>query len=98
MSIYDETYQLWGVKSQIHKFSEELGELLVVMHHWYDGKATDEQLADEIADVEIVCCQLTNLIDSKLIHEAKILKLKRLRRRIDKCVKERNLSNPKSTD
>ncbi len=83
VSIYEEALQAWGVKSQIHKASEELFELGIAMHHWYNDKVTGEQLADEIADVEIVCAQLRFLIGNDLTNNAKIKKLQRLRGRIE---------------
>jgi phosphoribosyl-ATP pyrophosphohydrolase len=86
-SLYEETLQVWGVKAQIHKFSEELGELLVAMHHWYDGKARAEELATEIADVEIVCEQLRTLVGSNKVEHFKTVKLKRLRKRVDDAKK-----------
>jgi NTP pyrophosphatase (non-canonical NTP hydrolase) len=86
-SLYEETLQVWGIKEQIHKFSEELGELLVAMHHWYDEKATKEELADEIADVEIVCGQLRYLVGFKLVDKIKEDKLRRLRGRVDSVKK-----------
>ncbi len=98
MSIFDETYQVWGVKAQIHKASEELFELGVAMHHWYEEKVTDADLADEIADVEIVCGQLRNFIGDKVVDESKVFKLQRLRERVDECLKKKNLSSTTSTD
>ena len=83
MSIYEETLQVWGIKEQIYKFSEEIGELLVAMHHWYDDKARAEELASEIADIEIVCNQLRVLVGSHKVDHFKQFKLERLRKRVD---------------
>jgi NTP pyrophosphatase (non-canonical NTP hydrolase) len=89
MSIFEETYQVWGVSAQIHKFSEELFELGVAMHHWYEDKATNDDLAEEIADVEIACAQLRNLIGTELVDEYKLEKMKRLRKRVDECLEKK---------
>lgn len=90
MNIYEETMQVWGIKSQIHKFSEELFELGVAMHHWYDDKATKMELATEIADVQIMCSQLALLVGQDLVHECKIEKITNLRRRVNLAKEEAN--------
>jgi hypothetical protein len=82
-SLYEETLQVWGVKAQIHKFSEELGELLVAMHHWYEDKMSMHGLAVEIADVEIAGGQLRYLVGSNMVDTIKIDKLRRLRKRVN---------------
>jgi len=92
MSLYDETLECWGVKAQIHKFSEELGELIVAMHHWYDSKCDDLDLAEEIADVEIVCSQLRLLVGDDRVDEFKIVKLSKLRKKVDECKKLKPLT------
>jgi hypothetical protein len=55
----------------------------VAIHHWHDRKAVGWQLAEEIADVEIVCAQLRVLVGSDLVDDIKIKKLIRLRERVE---------------
>ena len=86
--LFTETLQVWGLKAQLMKFSEELGELLVAMHHWYDNKASVKELAEEIADVEIVCAQLRNFVGDDKVNAIKIEKLVRLRKRVDSAKKK----------
>jgi NTP pyrophosphatase (non-canonical NTP hydrolase) len=88
MSVYDDTYQCWGVKNQFYKFSEELFELGTAMHHWYDDKITDEEFADEIADVEIVVAQLTNLMGHDLVSRIKAEKLTKLRKDVEEWLEK----------
>lgn len=83
MNIYEEALRVWGMYAQIAKASKELGELLVAMHHWKDGKCSCADLAEEIADVEIVCNQLRRLVGDKLVNGLKIKKLRELRERVN---------------
>jgi len=83
VNIYEEALVVWGVKSQIAKASEELGELLVAMHHWNEGKCLSVDLAEEVADVEIMCNQLRKLVGDELVTGLKIKKLRELRKRVD---------------
>jgi hypothetical protein len=87
VNIYKEALEVWGINSQIHKFSEELFELGVAIHHWYEDKIFPITLAEEIADVEIVCAQLRSLIGTEMVDERKIFKLKRLRKRVENAKK-----------
>lgn len=92
-TLYEECLDLWGAKEQIFKASEELGELMVAMHHWLGDKATKEQLAEEVADVEIICGQLRCLVGNGLVSNLKLKKLERLRERVDLAKKEKTSSN-----
>jgi NTP pyrophosphatase (non-canonical NTP hydrolase) len=93
MRLFEETLQLWGIKAQIYKFSEEVGELLVAIHHWYDDKATKEELAEEIADVEIMCSQFRHYIGSEVVNSIKTKKLIRLRERVDSAKEKKASGN-----
>jgi NTP pyrophosphatase (non-canonical NTP hydrolase) len=78
------------IDAQIRKANEELGELIVAMSHYFgEDRIYKEKLAEEIADVEIVCSQLRHLIGDFVVDEQKHLKMKRLRERIDKCLKSK---------
>lgn len=88
VNIYEEALKLWGTLRQVAKANEELGELIVAMsHYFYEGKIDKDDVATEIADVEIICCQLRLLIGNDLVNNCKIEKLRRLRRRIDSAKK-----------
>lgn len=89
VNIYDEALKHYGILRQVAKTNEELGELIVVMsHYFYEGKVYKIDVAQEIADVEIMCNQLRQLIGNDLVNNCKIVKLKRLRRRLDDAEEE----------
>ena len=48
----------YGSESQIQKTREELAELLLVLHHYFQNKVTLPAVIDEIADVSIMLEQL----------------------------------------
>ena len=70
----------YGREKQIRKTLEELAELSVELHHALDGRADNDKIREEMADVEIMLEQL------KLIYgptdEWKKTKLERLEMRI----------------
>ncbi len=91
-TIYEDAIDVWGVNNMKDKTSEELGELLVAMYHYFGDMSTEvtagqkvsrTDLATEIADVEIMCNQLRCLVGNDLVNDCKISKLKRLRERIN---------------
>jgi len=95
-SLLEEALETWGIGNAVMKTSEEVGELLMAMHHWYGeastGKGTGEKgsdmdLAMEVADVEIMMAQLRILVGDALVTELKIGKLQRLRKRLDNAKK-----------
>lgn len=88
VSIFGQTIKLWGVAAQLRKANEELGELIVAMsHYFWEGRITKDDIAEEIADVEIVCAQLRYLVGNERVNDWKIKKLKRLRKRVDDAKK-----------
>ena len=56
--VYQAAIEKFGEEAQIKKAIEELGELLVSICHYPDGKCSQEDLADELADATIMCEQL----------------------------------------
>ena len=56
--VYQAAIEKYGEEAQIKKAIEELGELLVSICHYPDGKCSREDLADELADATIMCEQL----------------------------------------
>lgn len=87
-NIYEEAIKLWGVHKQIAKANEELGELIVAMsHYFFEGTITQDDVAEEIADVEIMCNQLRLLVGNDLVNDCKIEKLKKLRWRVENAKK-----------
>jgi hypothetical protein len=61
------------------KVAEELSELQTVALHWRDGKATNEQLAGEIADVYLQLEKLQLFVDPELVQITLACKRNKLR-------------------
>lgn len=77
MNIYQEAIAKFGVDHQILKAVEELNELATALMHYREGKATDQQVMNEIADVQILFEQLELIFEMEsapFVHE----KLKKL--------------------
>ena len=74
--IYQTAINRWGWISQVDMAVEECAELIVALQHFVRDKASMETVANEIADVEIMCGQLRLIFTG--VKEAKERKLKRL--------------------
>ena len=90
--LYKETFRLWGVSSQLDMMIEECGELVVVIQHWKRDRVGDGKIAEEIADVEIMCEQLRALFcDDNSVDFWKEIKLTRL----EECIKQTKIDKRK---
>lgn len=78
VTIYQQAIDKWGVPAQVNQAIEECSELILVLRHYDRGKATLEDVASEIADVEIMCAQLRCVFGQFFVDNAKMGKLKRL--------------------
>ena len=58
MNIYEQAVNKFGADHQILKAVEELNELATALMHYREGKATINQVQDEIVDVSIILNQL----------------------------------------
>lgn len=76
--IYQQAIYKWGTVSQVNQAIEECSELILALRHYDRGKATLENVASEIADVEIMCAQLRCVFGQFFVDQAKDGKLKRL--------------------
>lgn len=74
----------WGIDFQMMMAQEECGELVACISQFKRGRRTKNQLAEEIADVEIMCSQLRIIIGDSIVDHEKQKKLERLERTI-KC-------------
>ena len=68
----------FGRDAQIVKASEELAELSVALHHWRDGKASDDAVIDELADVLIMVGQFCCWMGESKVAKALDAKMERL--------------------
>lgn len=52
----------WGYEKQTSKVQEECAELIAAIEHWRTKKITADQLAEEVAGVEITVRQLALIL------------------------------------
>lgn len=79
----------WGQHAQVEMVQEEMAELLVTLSQWKRGRLNIDNVAEEVADVEIVLHTLRILVGDKLVDAWKAAKLDRLQDRLDKVERER---------
>lgn len=80
--ILREAIEKYGRDAQILMCCEECGELITSLMQHYRGRVTDEDVATEIADVMIMCKQMSLLFGDEKVKEQKEYKLKRLTERL----------------
>lgn len=83
--IYREAIETWGEEPQIDMVGEECSELSAEVSRFMRGRSDETDLAEEIADVEIMLEQIRLIIDEKEIEVAKDRKLRRLRKRLQEA-------------
>jgi hypothetical protein len=71
--LYKQATETWGEEAQIKVVLEELAELSLAILHYYRGKCSLQDMASEVADVEIMLEQLRVLFP-KLDEYTKVLK------------------------
>ena len=84
---YDLAAAKWGKKAQSDQAVEEMGELIVALSHvWRRHKpltTSSEEVAEEIADVVLVCRELMQIFDlENLVAVIMAEKLTRVRERL----------------
>lgn len=88
-NIYHDAIVAGGMDLQLRVVMEECLELALALLRMKRGRATAIDVAEEVADVEIMTQQIRCMIGDAIIDEQKALKLKRLRKRIE----ENNMEN-----
>ncbi len=79
--IYEDAIKTFGPKHQIIKAIEELSELVTALARYSLGEGNLDNIAEEIADVEVMCEQLIMIFKNlRLVLEIKEQKTERLRR------------------
>jgi NTP pyrophosphatase (non-canonical NTP hydrolase) len=80
-SIYQKAIDAWGVESQLSMATGECGELIAEINRCFtQGKSSLEDVAGEIADVEIMMAQLRLIVGNETVERIKLEKLVRLER------------------
>lgn len=77
-----EAVQKWGKEPQLCQATEELAELIVAINHFRRDKADVREVAEEIADCQLILEQLKLIIGiskegMEEVQQAKLEKLKR---------------------
>ena len=88
--LYQKAAELWGIEAQIRQAVEECAEMITVLCHKDRGKVHWEDVAKEIADVEIMCSQLREIIGSDIVDRCKKEQLARLEKEIEKISSARS--------
>ena len=82
--LYKQAIVRWGIEGQIKQAIEECAELITVLCHKDRDRADWVQVGREVADVEIMCSQLREIIGHEIVDEFKEQQLLRLKREIEK--------------
>lgn len=89
LKLYDDALDLWGEQAQIMMVLEECGELIDAICKRIRGRNELSDVASEVADVQIMCAQMSRLIqrttNSDLVEIARVEKLQRLFQRVEKA-------------
>lgn len=81
--ICEDAFNTFGSEAQFMMVVEECGELLNALAKYKRGRATEEELIEEVADVSIMMEELANHFNWNLYIEWREYKLLRLKKRID---------------
>lgn len=93
-NIYKDAVAKWGIQAQLDQLQEECAEAIHKVSKVRRASAISEQatsiaftaLAEEIADVEIMCAQARLIVGTKFVDASKRFKLKRLKDRLKNSV------------
>lgn len=77
-ALYKSAIEVFGADSRMRLMQEECAELIAAIAQFARGRVGVLELAEELADVEIMCGQLRLLVGSGAVEAAKGLKLARL--------------------
>jgi len=81
--IYEQAIAEWGREAQIMMAIEECSELIKELTKLYRGDTVDQNVAEEVADMEIMMHQMRVLFGDKNVHKYKLRKLDRLNSRLE---------------
>jgi NTP pyrophosphatase (non-canonical NTP hydrolase) len=82
--IFERALETFGFDRQVNKLLEEMAELQVEIQHYRDGRPRLEEIAEEMADVQIMLDQMTLLFQNAgLQQQYRQRKVERLRKRLE---------------
>lgn len=73
----------YGANAQMDQTIEECAELIVALRHYRRGKATEQDVLGELADVAIMVDQMTMHFGAQQFADVYREKLSKLRRRLE---------------
>ena len=88
--IYIKALETWGKEAQTDKAIEEMAELTNELVKYKQGRSSIESIVDEITDVEITVSQMKWLFGYEQCETHKIIKLEKLKRRIENARRKKN--------
>lgn len=80
---FAQAIEKWGWQPQVDMATEEAGELIVALSRFMRGRNDEEDVVDEVADVRIMCEQLTEFIGREKVENRVTVKMDRLRERLE---------------
>ncbi len=80
--LYYDAVQKWGPATEWRQLQEECGELIAAINRFDRSRCTEAELAEEVADVEIMIEQARVMLSGDLVDAAKHVKLERLAERL----------------
>jgi len=83
VAVYRAAVEKWGVYDQIDMAIEECAELIVALKHCKRGRCGGVEVAEEIADVEIMLEQLRVVFGDAAVDTVKQRKIERLRELVE---------------
>ncbi len=82
MNVYSDAIIKYGEEHQINIAQEEMAELIVALSHYQRGRASIQDVASELADVQIMLEQMKIIFGAVIFNQKHKLKIDRLRLRI----------------
>lgn len=75
----------FGIRSQVDMMQEEMDELGVALNHWKRGRAKDDEVITEIADVIIMAVQMGIIFGEDEVTAEVNRKLERLGKKLNEA-------------
>lgn len=93
--LYRKVIEARGKQRQVDKCIEECSELILELQKFRYGHSTCEKVCGEIADVQITIDQMKLIYGQKAYKECFVFKSNRLKRRLKKFVKHKEMGRRK---
>jgi len=84
----DEDFQMSMFQEECGEAIVELGKAIVAVNHFRRDRIAKEKLAEEIADVFIMCQKLAQILGPHLVDQQVLIKMERLRNKIAARLRE----------